>query len=324
MQKEHMKNRLLIPTLCAFVFIYSCSDIVEQNLSKSSMTGLAPANNTLSTSLNQSFRWDIVTGAINYNLQIAQPNFGNPVTYVLDTNVSKNTFSFALTPGTFQWRVRAQNGGSYSSYVTCNLTIDSSLNIHNQTVLLSSPANNVYVNTFTNTFSWQTLANVQVYLFQIDSAGVISTTKSVSGTSTVYAFRAQGTYTWMVTGDNSVSTSEPSLAYTITVDTTSPLVPIPVFPIADTITAAPIPLKWNTQTSSSPFGETDFCELQISTDSTFSIISTKDTTMSVTANPMIYKFYGAVIKQKYFWRVRALDNATNASSYFKARSIKDN
>ncbi len=323
-----MNNRLLTSALylIAFIFLYSCKDIIETDLSKKSLGSLAPADNIVSSSYHQTFRWDPIDGATSYKLQIAKPNFAAPTAYFLDSTIKTNQFTSTLTPGVYQWRVKAMNSSSYTPYITHNLTIDSSLDLHNQFVLLSTPANNMYSNNLTSTFSWQILANSNSYLFQVFSNDTLIATQSSTTTSLSYSFSSQGTYTWKVSGQNTLSTSQPSSARTITVDTTKPLLPVAVFPVFDTIHANPIQLKWNTTASTGTFASSDFCRLQISRDSTFTAITTdgKDTVMRVGTNPMIYSFYGATVGQNYYWRVKAMDNADNSSAYFIRRRLKRN
>ena len=323
-----MNKRLLTSAryLIAFIFLYSCKDIVETDLSKKSLGNLVPADNIVTSSYNQTFRWDPIDGATSYNLQIAKPNFTTPIAYFLDTTIKTNQFTSTLIPGIYQWRVKALNKSSYTAFITNNLTIDSSLNLTTQFVLLSTPANNVYLNNLTSSFSWQALANANSYLFQVLSNDTLIATQSSTTTSLSYTFSGEGTYTWKISGQNTLSTSQPSSARTITIDTTRPLLPIAVFPIFDTIHANPIQLKWNITASTNSFANSDFCELQISRDSTFAAITTdgKDTIMSVETNPMVYNFYGATIGQNYYWRVKAVDNASNSSAYFTRRRIKRN
>ncbi len=317
-----MKNRLFILAVCSSVLLYSCKDIIETDLSKNSLVNLVPSNNYVSSSFSQTFRWDELDGATKYKLQIVQPNFASPWVYSLDTTISKNSFTVSLFPGIYQWRVRAINGSSFTEYITYNLTIDSSLDLHNQKVVLSSPGNNTTTNTFTKNFSWQTLPNADSYIFQILSAGSPIETKSLTATSYTYAFTAEGTFAWKVTAQNSNSTSQPSDAWAVNIDTTKPAMPTPVFPVFDTIHANPIPLKWNIAAATSVLDSANYCRLQISTDSTFVVIDKKDTLLTASANPMIYNLYGTSAGQKYFWRVKTTDEATNASDYFPARRIK--
>lgn len=301
----------------------SCKDIIEVDLSKKTLTGLAPAANSVSSSFTQNFRWDELEDATKYKLQIATPTFTAPLRYVLDTTIVYTNFSITLTPGSYEWRVRAENESSRTEYIVSKLTIDSTLDLQGQTVVLSSPADNYYSKLLPVSFSWQSMTNAENYLFQVLDNGTIIETQSLTTAAITYTFAVQGTYSWKITAQNSLTTSQPT-SRTLVVDTTSPLIPVPFYPVGDTITANPIPLKWNLSSASNTFEEANYCQLQISTDATFNLITTKDTTIEVSANPMLYDFYGATVGQEYFWRIQSSDQAGNTSAYTTARRIKRN
>lgn len=312
-----MKNKLLYPLLiiAASVFIYSCDDFIAVELSSKSVTVLAPANNTVSSSFNQLFKWEPLKGAENYQLQIVKPNFGAIQQFILDTTTASTEFAYTLLPGVYQWRLRAMNNSSVTQYQTFTLTIDSTLDLSSSMVILTSPLNNYYSKLMTNIFTWQSIYNADNYIFQLVSGG---SPVSTTATTLNYTFTAEGTYQWKVYAQNSYSNSAFSLIRTIIIDTTAPSVPVPVSPVLDTITANPIPLKWNTSSSA------DSSHILISTDSLFAVITTKDTTIENTASAVTYNFYSAVIGTNYFWKVQDVDKAGNKSTYFTRRKIKRN
>lgn len=317
LKRKKMKNRLLYPILiiAASVFIYSCDDFIAVELSSKSVTVLAPANNTVSSSFNQLFKWEALKGAENYQLQIVKPNFGAIQQFILDTTTASTEFAYTLLPGVYQWRLRAMNNSSVTQYQVFNLTIDSTLDLSSSMVILTSPGDNTYSKLMTNTFTWQSIYNADNYVFQLVSGGSpVSTTAATLN----YTFTSEGTYQWKVYAQNSYSNSAFSLIRTIIIDTTAPSVPVPVSPVLDTITANPIPLQWNTSSTA------DSSHLLISTDSLFTVVTTKDTTIENTATSVTYNFYSATIGLNYYWKVQDVDKAGNKSAYFTRRRIKRN
>lgn len=314
-----MKNKLLYPLLVfsASILIYSCEDFIEVELSGKSVTVLAPANNTISSSYNQLFKWEDLKGAEKYQLQIVKPNFSAITQFVLDTTTTSTQFAYTLLPGNYQWRLRAMNNSSVTEYQTFNLTIDSTLDLSSSTVVLVSPADNYYSKYMANTFAWQTMPNADNYVLQILSSGSTISIQSSTTTTGNYTFTSEGTYQWRVYAQNSSSNSAYSTR-NIIIDVTAPSVPVPVSPVLDTITANPIPLKWNTSSLA------DSSHILISTDSLFAVITTKDTTIENTASVVTYNFYSAVIGTNYFWKVQDVDKAGNKSAYFTRRKIKRN
>ncbi len=317
LKRKKMKNRLLysLLILSTCVFIYSCEDFIEVELSGKSVTILAPSNNTVSSSFNQLFKWEDLKGAEKYQLQIVKPNFSTIQQFVLDTTTTLTQFAYTLLPGSYQWRLRAMNNSSVTEYQTFNLTIDSTLDLSSSMVILTSPADNYYSKFMTNTFMWQSMSNADTYIFQLLSGG-----SPVSSTATTlnYTFSAEGTYQWRVYAQNSYSNSAFSLTRTIVIDLTAPSVPTPVFPVLDTITANPIPLQWNTTSTA------DSSHLLISTDSLFIVVTTKDTTIENTSTAVTYNFYSATVGLNYYWKVQDVDKAGNKSAYFTRRRIKRN
>jgi len=313
-----MKNKfiILIVAICIASTYYSCSEFISVNLRKKSLTVLAPSNGTISTNYTITFWWEKLKGADMYELQVVQPDFNNIQKLFLDTVITTNKFSMTFAPGDYQWRVRAMNNSSNTDYVNYWFTIDSSLDLASQTLLLLSPANNVYKNTLTHTFSWSPLSNADNYVFQLfDSSGVAAgAAQSVITNSVTNTFTSQGVFKWRVFAQNAISSS-PYSERTIIVDTAKPSMPIFVSPVKDTSSLNPIPLVWNISSSA------DYSHLLISTDSTFTVINTKDTLIANTTNPLTYKLFSATIGTYYYWKVQSIDKAGNVSSYFTKRRI---
>jgi len=307
-----MKIKLLI-TLIIATSIYSCKDFIETDLSKKTVVILTPADGSVSTSFIIAFKWEAMEGADRYQLQIVKPKFDSIQQFLLDSTITRTQFSYSLQPGTYQWRLKALNSSSSTAYITRTFTVDSTLDLTGQPIVLLSPVDNHYSNSLSNTFTWQAMFNADSYVFQIPGL----TIQSPITTTTTYTFATEGVYQWRVSAQNAFSSSN-FTTRTLTIDLTAPAAPTPVSPVNDTITANPVPLQWNNSTAS------DSVQLQISTDSTFAIVTHKDTIIANSANPATYNFYFATIGINYFWKVRAIDKAGNKSSYFTRRKIKRN
>lgn len=308
------KNKLLM-ALSAILGLFSmvgCEEFIEINLEGKQITILAPVNNTVTSNFTQTFWWEEVKGAENYQLQIVKPNFIAIQQLILDTTIVTTKFFYTLQPGTYQWRLRAKNSSSQTEYFTFNLTIDSTLNLSGQPVILTSPTDNYYTNSFSNTFSWQTMPNADSYILQILSGATVISTQTSTALVSNYTFTAQGVYQWRVFAQNATSNSS-YYTRTITIDTLKPDVPVLSYPLNDTITADPIPFEWNSVELGISY------QILISTDSTFSSV-TKDT---ITSNNF-YDFYNATIGTYYFWKVRSIDNASNYSIYCTRKRVKRN
>ena len=106
-----------------FLALNSCSDVIEPSLIKEEVKLISPVNNDSSSIYTQTFWWEKVNNAINYNLQIVSPSFENVKVLILDSIITGNKFTCTLQPGKYQWRLRAQNGSSQTAYKTQNFTI---------------------------------------------------------------------------------------------------------------------------------------------------------------------------------------------------------
>lgn len=310
-----MKNKIILAAFSIAIAFYvtSCRDIVSTNLSRKSITILAPGNNLVSQSYTQQFWWQEIEGADQYNLQIVKPSFTAGQQLIVDTTISGNKYTHTLQPGAYQWRVRAQNNTSNTDYVTYNLTIDSTLNLSNQLLLLDTPPDNFYADSLSQTFSWFAMPNATEYIFRILTlSGIqIGNSQATSGTDISYTFPGEGTYKWRVSASNSQSGS-PYSEHTIIIDITNPGIPTLTFaPINDTTRLIPVPLAWNSIEANASY------YLQISTDSTFTSI-VKDTTTS----DLSYNFRNPITNQFYFWRLRAIDLANNVGAYSNRRKFK--
>lgn len=307
-----MKNYIayIFIFIISIVFFTSCKDIVETDLSGKNIAILSPVNNTVSANFSQTFWWQEIEGAITYKLQVVKPSFSSIQELTLDTTIAVNQFSFTLLPGSYQWRVKAMNGSSDTDYSVCNLTIDSTLDLSNQWVLLNSPIDNDSSAQATHSFSWQTLSNTDSYLFQIVMNGLPIYTQTLTTTSINYTFLNDGAYQWRVFAQNATSTSSPvNATRNITIDRVAPSIPVLSSPMANDSVSNPINLSW----TSDPTYAYDSVYVYADTNLTVLVangISTNQT----------YSYIG-IVGQDYFWRVRSVDAVGNKSSYTNRRKF---
>lgn len=218
------RNILLLSLVS--VILFACDDFIEKNIDNKAVILNSPANNLTTIQLTHTFWWDLLEGAESYNMQIVEGSFSSVTALLLDSNITTNKFDYTLYPGVFQWRVKGINNGSETYYTTFTLTIDSSLDITTQQVIISSPVDNIITNNDSVTFSWNSLLNADDYLVEIHqnnwSGSLVFGPQIVNGNS-FSTILAEGTFDWGVQARNSTSNTTTAFSIrTVTIDTTSP------------------------------------------------------------------------------------------------------
>jgi len=95
----------------------------ESNLSLIHVNLMAPADN-LSTNLTSiTFWWEKVPNAEVYEFQLVKPSFSNTESVIKNTEQTGTQIQLSLTPGSYQWRVKAKNDSSETNYTMRTLTI---------------------------------------------------------------------------------------------------------------------------------------------------------------------------------------------------------
>lgn len=96
---------------------------VKTDISDSVVAILAPANNAELSIGTQTFTWNPVEGAEEYVIQIATPDFENATQIVLDLNTTETSMTKDLIVNDYQWRIKAMNSGSETTYTTNSFSV---------------------------------------------------------------------------------------------------------------------------------------------------------------------------------------------------------
>jgi hypothetical protein len=296
-------NKLLYFTgSLLIVILASCSDIISKDITGEAVTALSPVTGDTVSSYSQLFWWEEIEGAEEYHLQIVKPSFSSIQQLVLDTTVQTDRFSFTLQPGTYQWRVRAQNNAGYTEYTVNTLTVDSTLDLTSQTVQLISPANNATVSDLARSFKWYAMPFADAYTLQVLTMNnsTIYINSNITADSASYTFAAFGTYKWRVWATNSASSSHYS-EYIINVQ---PSISSPYTPANnDTVLIASVNMSWTR-----PAGIVSD-SLIISEDPSFATI-----VHSALHTNTTYTFT-AVPGRDYYWKLRSKASSGSMSGY---------
>lgn len=308
-----MKPYLIYYSIALFcgslLLLNSCDAIIEPSISKKIVQAEAPADLYQSTNYTISFWWDEVDHALSYHLQVVSPTFSSPGSLVLDTIVKKNTFSFTLSPGNYQWRVLAQNGSSQTAYTAPrNFTVVPS-SIAQQVVTLNAPANNTVTNQIKTTFQWGSIYGATKYLLEIDTNSFINESslvysQEIPGQQVVFTFPKDQTYQWRVRAENDTVKSQWSVVNLVTYDHTPPA-SVTLSAPADGATAPlPVTLQWSAASSAVAY------KLYVYKSGGSTIYNQS---FPVTLTTTSYSFNLGSAGTKLFWTVTAVDAAGNES-----------
>ncbi len=297
----------LLGTFSLLTLCYSCTAIIEPSIKNSQEKLEAPFNGYQTSTYSVGFWWDEVPNAINYRLQIVTQNFQSPGSLILDSLISGTKFNLSLTPGTYQWRVSAQNGSSNTAFTSPNSFTIFSSSIAQQTVLLSSPANNTLTNQSVITFSWGTLFGAQNYRLEIDTNNFQNQNSLVynqltSGTQINYTFLKDQVYQWRVRGESDSTQSLWSTVNLITYDHTPPGQVSISSPTNNQTVSLPVSLQWNSVATAKQYKLYVF-----QSDSTTIYNSSFPITLSTTN----YSFNFGSSGNRVYWKVSAIDAAGN-------------
>jgi predicted phage tail protein len=303
------------------LFIVQCTkDIIVQDIKNKTLIINAPANNSVTTSNQVSFWWEVLEGAEKYNLQIVKPSFASVTKLYLDTMLINNKFSIILEAGTYQWRIKAINGGGSTVFQTFNIKVDTTSNLSTQLVSTIAPSNNFLTGNKTINFSWNALnaaTNYQIVILSSNNGVVKDTTTSL--TNYTFQFPTNtANYAWKIRGLNNFSISQYNTPLTFSIDLTAPAASTPTLPVNGAIITLTNSIGWNRL--GSPDAKYD--SVFVATDSAFTnvVSRTKTYATSIPINglnnaPPATSLY-------YWWRLRSVDSVGNRSVFSNQLKFK--
>jgi predicted secreted protein len=299
--------------------VWSCTkDFVVKDIKDASVTILAPSNNMTTANNAITFWWEELDGAEKYNVQIVKPNFSAIQELIVDTNVTGDKFKYTLTPGTYQWRIKAKNAGGSTQYSTFNLVIDTTSNLSGQLVIPIAPVNNYLTGSKTVAFSWSSLAAADNYEIQVlNSSSTVVDYTTTTNTTYTFTLSTGGVYTWKVRALNAFSISQYNTPLTFTVDLTAPTVSVLYSPTHASQVKDTVSLKWTRSGT-----DTWYDSVYVSIDSAFASVvsSSKVYASKIKINALNQTI--PVSATYYWWRVKSVDSVGNRSGYSNQLKFK--
>lgn len=297
------------------ILLIACTkDFIVKDINNETVNIIAPADNLNTPNNSVTFWWDELEGAEKYNLQIVKPSFSSVIQLITDTTVTSNKFTKVLTPGIYQWRIKAINGGGSTAYTTRTLVIDTTSNLSLITLNPVSPIG-LLTGSKVVTFSWTPHPAADFYEINIlNNLGTsVFTQNNIPSTSFTYTFTTTTDlkYSWQVKAHNSFSFSQYNSASTFTIDVTAPVSALITHPNnGASVNGSADSLVWSRDVSAT-------CD---------SVIISLDSNFMVTPN-YVARTYSTKLKlntvglsssqagNNYYWlRVISMDSVRNVAS----------
>lgn len=284
--------------------LISCEEILMVNdITKKEVSLTAPTNNAILSTSGVTFSWEAVEDADKYQLQIAIPNFEAARQIILDTVVSKISYTQQLNIGKYEWRIRAINSAYETVYTKRSFEILNNDDFQNNTVVLLTPGNNLITKTALQKLSWDTIIGAVNYQIQVLDENNTLVKDQTSETTILNFTFDEGKYTWKVRASNG---TEQTLytSRSITVDTKVPNTPTLSSPLnASTTTNKSINFQWS-RTLVPGSAERD--SIYVYTESALTNLNFKDRGTS--------PYNKTMTAGTYYWFVKSFDEAGNQST----------
>lgn len=299
---------ILLSVLCI-----SCDDILEDDITNGLIQPIFPIEGSVIESNVVNFQWNTLDGADEYRVQVYE---GNQLK-VYDTLVNKTNLQLPLSEGQYHWRVRGENSAYQSTYsFSLAFSINESIDLTNQQVLLSSPVNNFITNQNNIVLAWNDLNAADYYKMEIVNNTNGGTIVYQQNNILLNSIQLNGTiitqdasYTWKVKGVNTSSETVFS-SRNFSIDTTIPNQPQNSLPANNSIQIINqnINFSWTIPTDSGVIQSEISYVFEVASDLNFSNIIQ---TSNLASNTFQQSFSSV---GDFYWRVRAKDFAGNVGS----------
>lgn len=298
----------------------SCEKIIAEDISGITPTVIVPTVNDTVTSNPVLFKWDPITGADSYRLEVVSPSFASITTFTLDSFIPNTEFTFPLDSNEYEFRLTATNG-AYDSQVAgpFKFWVGVSPAGGGNSVSLIAPSDGAYVDSSFNVssiFSWNALVGASSYEFSLRKGssfadGVLLNTETGLGTlihnEQTINF-TEGVYFWGVKAF--IGTTEtPYSIRQLNVDMTDPNVPVLSTPTDQQfVNAGTITFNWNNGSDPGTVNSPVNSFIEIASDINFTNVVESGTVQDSGTTSF------DLTAGNYFWRVTNTDEAGNSAA----------
>ncbi|MES2813132.1 MAG: hypothetical protein V4670_11730 [Bacteroidota bacterium] len=304
------------------LILFSCDDILEEDIADDTLKVTSPLEGAVIESNVVNFKWEPLEGASKYRVQV----FNQVDSQILDTLiVNKTTFTYPIAQGQYKWQARGENSAYQSKYSGINkFSVIETLDLTNQQVILTSPHDGIYTNATNINCSWQDLAAADTYDFELNNitsgmqmlqqTGISSPNFTINSTY----LPDEAKYQWKVKAINATSETLISSNRFFYIDRTIPLAPELIAPnnnasfsIPSGQTSVSVDFKLNASQMDSGIIQSPITSrvIEFSNTNTFNTITS---TANINNGTVTLSLNST---GDYYWRVKAIDAATNVGAY---------
>lgn len=175
------------------------------DISTETVVLLAPSDGLALNDTSVTFSWEPLDGAMAYDFQIAYPNFDSPIAIVVnETFTTAGNQTFMLEDNTsYQWRVKALNESTATSFTTRDFSINVTEELSEQSVDIIAPENMFETQETSINLSWNIIEQATIYRVivtnQADNSVFIEQTVADPNLTVLFEI---GEYVWAVRGEN--------------------------------------------------------------------------------------------------------------------------
>lgn len=283
------------------ILLYSsCDAIIEvPDIKNETVVVLAPLEGALIESNAISFFWEETIDAERYRFQVATPNFEMAIQILTDSLINNTNFSKSLSPGNYEWRVRAENSGFETVYTTNSFTVQEPAQFSDNIVVLNAPQDNFLSLQSEVNFNWEDITGTDNYRFQlIDISGSTIIEQELSNSNFTTTI-SDGRFTWQVRAEMGTEVTNYS-SRQIRVDATEPNMPLLSMPNNMTSqTDTQVNFSWSREDLN---GTAEFDSIFVYNNEALTMLEFKDESLNKTHNEIL-------LSGSYFWNVKAYDDA---------------
>ena len=314
---------ILILSILTGLFLVSCDDIFEEDISNESIFLVSPNDGAEIEGNFATLQWQSLEDAENYRLEIKSETTG----FIKDTLSASSNVVIPLSADEYSWRVRGENSAYETSYsFERSFTMIDINDLTSQIVFLNTPSIDLFTQSDELILSWNEINAATGYELVVDlivegeTMNVINETGLLSPTFLLneVSIMTDGAYKWSVKAFNDQSETIFSNRFFF-IDNELPAAPGLIDPENEEFlnTTESIVLDWMIPEDIGEIQSQISSVYELANDQNFQDIIDVETLTDESSNAEIQ----TLTTGTYFWRVRLIDEAGNQGEWSEIRSF---